>query len=195
MTVKVTCTFSLITPFLGAVLGNNIPVAASAAFPIRNGTITGIPVDPTRPDAEPDPHTNAIAHSDAGAHADAHRDRRQRRRRPPRRRRRPPHRRPPMCTVPNLFDVNINAAANKWGVGGGGAGFTTPLIFSPLVGQGDSGKVSTQSDGCRDVTSLHRHGDDRHLVEELMAARLFTRRQTAAAVARAWSSSPSSSRS
>src|SRR6185369_17366167 len=42
--VTLTCSFHLITPIISNILGNSIPVSASSAFPIRAGTIEGIPV-------------------------------------------------------------------------------------------------------------------------------------------------------
>jgi hypothetical protein len=147
VTVKVTCNFGLITPFLGTVLGNNIPIAASAAFPIRNGTITGIPVDPTVPTPNPTPTPTPTATATAeptptptGSVGE------------PTATPEPtptptpsPSPTPPVCTVPNLIGLNINAADGRWGVGGSGAGFSTPLVYSPLVGQGDSGRVTSQT--------------------------------------------------
>ena len=37
--VAITCTFSVITPFISSVLGNTVSVSASAVFPIRTGQI------------------------------------------------------------------------------------------------------------------------------------------------------------
>ena len=42
--VRITCTFRLITPLVGAIVGNGLSVSASAAFPIRVGALNGMPV-------------------------------------------------------------------------------------------------------------------------------------------------------
>src|SRR4051794_32978200 len=49
VTVRVSCSFYLITPMIGAIVGNPLTVTASAAFPIRAGTITGIPTPTPSP--------------------------------------------------------------------------------------------------------------------------------------------------
>src|SRR3954454_12691723 len=41
VTASISCSFYLITPMIGAIVGNPVTVTASAAFPIRNGMITG----------------------------------------------------------------------------------------------------------------------------------------------------------
>src|SRR5258705_7431497 len=43
--VRLTCAFDLITPFIGALVGNPVPVSASSAFPVRSGLIEGIPIE------------------------------------------------------------------------------------------------------------------------------------------------------
>jgi len=53
--VKLTCAFSLITPFIGAITGNPIPVSASSAFPVRSGLIEGIPTPAPTPSPTPTP--------------------------------------------------------------------------------------------------------------------------------------------
>jgi hypothetical protein len=51
--------------------------------------------------------------------------------------------------VPNLVGENIKFAADIWGSKGHGsspaANFTTTLVFSPLVGKNDTGRVISQS--------------------------------------------------
>jgi TadE-like protein len=42
--VALTCDFTPITPMISSILGGTIPISASAAFPIRNGVIAGVPV-------------------------------------------------------------------------------------------------------------------------------------------------------
>ena len=66
VTVRISCSFSLITPMIGAIVGNPVTVSASAAFPIRNGMITGIPTPtPTAiPTATPSWHRDPLADAD-----------------------------------------------------------------------------------------------------------------------------------
>lgn len=52
--VDLTCKFSLLTPFIGAIIGDanqQISMSASAAFPIRSGSVNGIAVAPPGPPA------------------------------------------------------------------------------------------------------------------------------------------------
>lgn len=112
VTVQITCSFSLITPVISRILGNPLPVTASAAFPIRNGTIAGIPVQtsiPTSiPSSSPSP-TPAPTPTPSG------------------------------CVVPDLVGQSTKFAADIWGTKGHGsmpgADFSTlNLTFSPAVG-------------------------------------------------------------
>jgi hypothetical protein len=54
-----------------------------------------------------------------------------------------------MCVVPNLVGESIKIAGDLWAIKGhgndDGAQFTTALVFSPLVGKNDSGRVISQS--------------------------------------------------
>src|SRR4029078_4623759 len=56
---------------------------------------------------------------------------------------------PALCVVPNLVGESIKLASDLWATKGhgnnDGAQFTTPLVFSPLVGKNDSGRVIGQS--------------------------------------------------
>lgn len=52
-TVRVTCQFRLITPVIGSLIGNPLNVSASAAFPVRNGAIMGVPVSTSIPTSLP----------------------------------------------------------------------------------------------------------------------------------------------
>lgn len=153
VSVTVTCSFGLITPVIGAILPNPLPVTASAAFPIRNGTIFGMPTfQPTqRPEAtatpspsptpSPTPEPTAANPSASPTVTPVPTP--------------TPSPTPPMCTVPNLIGVDIKLAAYHWGpdklrgnsgeVLIDGAGFATTLVFSPLVGNGDKGQISSQS--------------------------------------------------
>ncbi len=54
--VALTCKFQLLTPFIGAVIGdanNRLDVSASAVFTIRGGAINGIPVGTSAPSSIP----------------------------------------------------------------------------------------------------------------------------------------------
>src|SRR3954468_3597917 len=53
VTVSLTCRFSLITPIIGLLIGNPVPVSASSAFPVRAGNIEGIPIQSTAPTDSP----------------------------------------------------------------------------------------------------------------------------------------------
>src|SRR6185295_17072929 len=53
--VKLTCGFSLITPFIGMLTGNPIPLTAYSAFPVRAGLIEGIPIPTDTPTGTPGP--------------------------------------------------------------------------------------------------------------------------------------------
>jgi len=108
--VAITCRFSLITPVIGNILGSPISVSSSAVFPIRSGVIAGIPVGSTAPQGTPAPSQAP------GSQA-------------------PPSPTPaptpvPMCTVPNMKNLDTSAAGPAWT----GAGFTaTNLLYSPLI--------------------------------------------------------------
>lgn len=141
--VELHCAFDLITPLIGLLMGNPIPVGASSAFPIRSGLIEGVPV----PTASPAPSSSASASaspsptgsSGPGSSASASSS--------------PspsasaivtPTATPTAtatsspgasasaavdCTVPSLIGVQTNKATQKWKE----AGFTGLVIFSPLV--------------------------------------------------------------
>src|SRR5215208_1154465 len=57
--VDLDCGFPLITPMIGAITGNPIPVSASSAFPIRSGNIEGVPAP--SPTATPTPTPSPTA--------------------------------------------------------------------------------------------------------------------------------------
>ena len=117
-----TCQFSLITPLIGMLTGNPIPVSASSAFPIRSGNIEGVPVETSTP---ADGH--ARADRDAGADPDAHpgtdatptaasgRDADAARRPTPDADADARRRRPAMCTVISLLNVQIEQGARATG--------------------------------------------------------------------------------
>jgi Flp pilus assembly protein TadG len=119
--VAITCRFSLITPVVGNILGSDIPVSASVAFPIRSGVIAGVPTTsggglpsvgpPVSPVPTPIP-TPSMAPTPE-----------------------------PVCIVPNLVGQRAVQAAKAWK----DAGFTPAnLIFQPLIGSGNP-KITGQS--------------------------------------------------
>ncbi len=111
--VNLSCGFRLITPLMGNLVGNPLTVSAAAAFPIRAGTIPGIPaasVVPVVPTPTPSPAPTATPEPTASP--------------------------VPTCTVPKLVGDNVQQATAAWGPGQGsttGAGFTTQVIFNPQV--------------------------------------------------------------
>lgn len=119
--VSLTCQFRLITPVIGAIVGNSLNVSASAAYPIRSGLILGIPITAALPTPTPSP-TPAPTPTPVGTPT-------------PTPLATPT---PAMCTVPNLIGRNTRQADQYWGTGGQGAGFTTPVIFNPAVGNGNN---------------------------------------------------------
>jgi len=126
--VELDCRFDLITPMIGAITGNPIPVSASSAFPIRAGNIEGVPASSTVP-ATPGP-TAAPTPTPTPTPTPA----------PPTPTPGPgatptptptptPVPTPPMCTVISLLNVQSNKAQGDWN----GAGFTGQVVFVPLV--------------------------------------------------------------
>jgi hypothetical protein len=137
--VELTCSFGLITPIISWILGNAIPVSADSAFPVRAGLIEGVPLDPTAfpsattsvtpstsvaptatPAPTPTPNPSASVNPGAsptptpaptptGTPA--------------------PTPTPATCTVPSLLNTQSNKVAAKWIA----AGFSSSVIFSPLV--------------------------------------------------------------
>lgn len=130
VTVDLTCQFHLITPFIGMLFGNPIPVSSSSAFPIRAGTIEGIPVETDLPSATPAPTatpgptptpgpTGTPAPTPTAGPTAA----------PTPTPTPAPTPSPAMCTVIQLVNVQSNKATGNWSA----AGFTGGVIFSPLV--------------------------------------------------------------
>jgi Flp pilus assembly protein TadG len=136
--VQITCTFHLITPVIGNILGNLVSVSASSAYPVRSGIIEGIPTpSPTAtssatatptptpsntssptptPTPSPSPTaTPAITPSPTPV---------------------------PQCNVPNMKNINTSVAQAKWTSAGFAAG---SLVFSPLVGPGNNYSIKDQS--------------------------------------------------
>ena len=126
--VELDCGFSLITPMIGVLTGNPIPVSASSAFPIRSGNIEGVPAASTLPSATPaptatptdtppptptpDPAATPTPTPAPGATPTP-----------------TPAPTPQMCTVVSLLNVLANKAQADWR----DAGFSGTVIFVPLV--------------------------------------------------------------
>lgn len=105
--VSITCQFSLITPLIGNIVGNPVSVTSSASFPIRSGTIAGVPVGSTAPQGTPGSTAPPATPGPSPAPTPV-----------------------PTCTVPNFKNSNTSAAIGTWT----GAGFTAShLLFNPLV--------------------------------------------------------------
>lgn len=114
--VSITCQFGFITPVgwlmnfvdVPNSIGDRIPVTASAAFPIRQGVIAGIPVAPVlpTPTPSPTPDPDATPTPTPGATPTP----------------------TPMCVVPDMTKGTTDKAQGAWN----GAGFTTQVIFNPL---------------------------------------------------------------
>ncbi|MBI2762160.1 MAG: pilus assembly protein [Chloroflexi bacterium] len=69
-TVKLTCQFKLLTPFIGGFLGDPVPLSAQSQFTVRGGTIAGVPVPPPQPcDATHFPIPNLVGLTVAAARA------------------------------------------------------------------------------------------------------------------------------
>jgi hypothetical protein len=110
--VVITCDFSLITPLIGDILGDPVPVTASAAFPIRSGAILGVPVQTTTVTST---STTSTSTTTTGTTTETTTTTST----------------TAVCTVPDFTanPRNTSQAPGKWS----GAGFTTNVIFSPLV--------------------------------------------------------------
>jgi TadE-like protein len=141
--VAITCRFGVITPIVNLLVGNEVSVTASSAFPIRTGTIMGVPVASPSPSPSPAPSASVdpSATPDPGSSAAPSEA-------PtptpdpgpsggpaptpgptPAPTASPTPTPPPTCTVPNI-NGNSRNAVSQWTV----AGFTAAnLIFSPLV--------------------------------------------------------------
>ena len=156
---EITCQFAIITPIIGSILGPGLPVTASAAFPIRSGSIAGVPVDPIPPTPSPtpaptpsptptpaptptpDPNASPTPTPDPNATPTPTPS--------PTPVPTPSPTPPPTCTVPNFNNINTKDAPGIWGKGHGqtpGAGFTLPVIFNPLVSGNNHYTIHTQSE-------------------------------------------------
>jgi hypothetical protein len=126
--VELDCGFSLITPMIGVLTGNPIPVSASSAFPIRSGNIEGVPAVSALPTVTPDPSATPsptptqTPTPDPGATPTPTPD-------PGATPTPTPNPTPQMCTVVSLLNVLANKAQSDWR----DAGFSGTVIFVPLV--------------------------------------------------------------
>lgn len=135
--VRISCSFSLITPVISNIVGNSLTVSASAAFPIRAGVIAGIPVAAAVPTPTATPIPTPVGTPTPTPLAT------------------PAPTPVPLCIVPNLIGVNTQQADRYWGTNPGqGAGFTTPVIFNPAVGQGNNNNYVIGSQNPRAGQSL-----------------------------------------
>jgi hypothetical protein len=127
-TVELTCQFDLITPLIGILTGNPIPISASSAFPIRSGYIEDIPVESSLPSATPAPSTSGAPSAtgtpaptvDPGGSGGPG---------PTPTTTPAPTATPETCTVVSLLNVMTSRAATDWRE----VGFSGAVIFSPLV--------------------------------------------------------------
>lgn len=122
-TVELDCQFDLITPFIGILTGDPIPVSASSAFPIRSGNIEDIPVESTVPTTSPAPSSSAAPTTSPGPTATVDPSAPASTPAPT------PTATPANCTVISLLNVQTNKAQADWRA----AGFTGTVVFSPLV--------------------------------------------------------------
>ena len=115
-TVSITCGFKLITPFIGAIVGNTVNVSSSATFPVRSGAINGIPVGTVAPVGSGGAGSSSGPSSPPSAAPSS-----------------APSAAPtatpvPMCSVPTLTGLKTNKAVSPWTT----AGFqSNNLLFSP----------------------------------------------------------------
>jgi hypothetical protein len=123
--VALDCRFDLITPIIGVITGNPIPVSASSAFPIRSGNIEGVPAPSATPTAVPSatpgptPTPAPTPTPDPGATPTP----------TPAPPTPTPVPTPPICEVISLLNVQSNKAQADWNA----AGFSGQVVFVPLV--------------------------------------------------------------
>jgi Flp pilus assembly protein TadG len=106
--VQLSCSFQLITPLAGGIVGNPLTVSASAVFPIRTGVVAGVPGASSIPSPTPSPTPAPTATATPSTS--------------------PSPTPTPMCTVPKFIGTNSANAQATWTA----AGFTTTVIFSPV---------------------------------------------------------------
>ena len=122
--VELTCNFELITPFIGLITGNPIPISSSSAFPIRSGYIEGVPVESAAPSATASvgPSASVSATVDPSASVSPTTA-------PTTAPTAAPSASAATCKVVSLLNAQTNKAAAKWIA----AGFSGAVVFSPLV--------------------------------------------------------------
>ena len=131
---RLTCAFNLITPFIGMLIGNPIPVSASSAFPVRSGLIEGIPTETDPPTPAPTPTPSPTPTPTPGPTPTPTPTPGPSATPTPAPTPTPtptptPSPTPTMCTVISLLNVQTNKAQQNWY----DAGFSGQVIFSPLV--------------------------------------------------------------
>lgn len=127
--VALTCQFDLITPFIGFLTGDPIPVSASSAFPIRSGNIEGVPVESVVPTASPAPSASAEPTPTPGPTPTVDPSAPVGSPTPTPTPTATPSPTPATCTVISLLNVLSNKAQADWR----DAGFSGNVVFSPLV--------------------------------------------------------------
>jgi hypothetical protein len=126
--VVLTCQFNLITPFIGMLTGNPIPVSASSAFPVRAGLIESVPIetpsaaptDTPAPTDSPTPTPTPTPDPSAGPGGSPT---------PTPDPTPTPSPTPATCTVVSLLNLQSNKVSANWLE----AGFSGSIIFVPLV--------------------------------------------------------------
>lgn len=106
-TVKLTCEFSLLTPFVSQIIGGSITIAAESIFPVRAGIINGVPVSSTIPSPSPTASTSAS-----------------------------PSATPSPCFAPSFIGSRVNRAQTMWNAAGFTTTLTItrPPISSYIIG-------------------------------------------------------------
>jgi hypothetical protein len=115
--VSITCSFQVLTPIIGNIVGNPLPVTAKAAFPIRAGAIAGIPVATAVPPPTPTPAPTPTP-TPTGTPGPT-----------PTATPVPTPTPTPMCSVPDFKNNSTSTAQAAWQ----GAGFLGNVIFNPLI--------------------------------------------------------------
>jgi Flp pilus assembly protein TadG len=131
VTVRIRCTFAFITPVIGSMFGGGLPVSASVAYPTRSGMIPNIPVPTPSPSPSPTPTptptpaptatpapTVTPTPNPSATPTPA-----------PTATPAPTPTPTPMCDIPNFKTVKAQDATSTWTT----AGFTLPIVFSPLA--------------------------------------------------------------
>ena len=131
--VAITCRFSLITPIISSILGNQINVSASAVFPVRGGAINGTPVGGTLPSFSTITTTTTTTTTTSSTTTSTTTTTTTTTTTGP-----TPV---PNCIVPDLVNVQTTQATSRWT----NAGFAANnLAFNPLVPP--NYKIKTQSE-------------------------------------------------